>query len=212
MVSRVVTRPRLPHVLGALALASLTAGAQPASPGTVGFSYKDWGLQCDNTRTCRAAGYQNDEDGGNAPVSILLTRVAGPDQPVKAEVMLGQMDGPALPKQLSLQINDTKLGALAYKAADGTAVLSPAQVVYTRQVTRAWSIFFVGMALVSTGLFLFAPLVVWSTFANLLGGPLIALMFVGEYLWRRHALPEETPATMADAVRAWKSQRADKTP
>lgn len=91
-------------------------------------------------------------------------------------------------------------------------VLSPAQVAYTRQVTRAWSIFFVGMALVSTGLFLFAPLVVWSTFANLLGGPLIALMFVGEYLWRRHALPEETPATMADAVRAWKSQRADKTP
>lgn len=88
-------------------------------------------------------------------------------------------------------------------------VLSSAQLVYTRQVTLAWSLFFAGMALVSTGLFLFAPVVVWSTFANLLGGPLIALMFVGEYLWRRRALPEEKLATMADAVRAWKAQRSD---
>lgn len=91
-------------------------------------------------------------------------------------------------------------------------VLSPAQAAYTRQVTLAWCVFFAGMALISTLLFLFAPVAAWSTFANLLGGPLIALMFVGEYLWRRHALPEETRATMADAVRAWKAQRSDKAP
>jgi len=91
-------------------------------------------------------------------------------------------------------------------------VLSPAQAAYTRRVTLAWCIFFAGMALVSTGLFLLAPVVAWSTFANLLGGPLIALMFVGEYVWRRRALPEEKPATMADAVRAWKAQRSDKAP
>lgn len=91
-------------------------------------------------------------------------------------------------------------------------VLSPAQAAYTRRVTLAWCLFFAGMALVSTLLFLLAPTVVWSTFANLLGGPLIALMFVGEYLWRRHTLPEEKQATMADAVRAWKAQRSDKTP
>jgi uncharacterized membrane protein len=91
-------------------------------------------------------------------------------------------------------------------------VLSPAQAAYTRQVTLAWCVFFAGMALISTLLFLFAPVAAWSLFANLLGGPLIALMFVGEYLWRRHALPEETRATMADAVRAWKAQRSDKAP
>lgn len=91
-------------------------------------------------------------------------------------------------------------------------VLSSAQLVYTRQVTLAWSFFFAGMALVSTGLFLFAPVAAWSTFANLLGGPLIALMFVGEYLWRRRALPNEKQATMAEAVRAWKAQRPGKTP
>lgn len=91
-------------------------------------------------------------------------------------------------------------------------VLSPAQAAYTRQVTLAWCVFFAGMALISTLLFLFAPVAAWSLFANLLGGPLIALMFVGEYLWRRHALPEEKRATMADAVRAWKAQRSDKAP
>ena len=89
-------------------------------------------------------------------------------------------------------------------------VLTPAQAVYTRQVTVAWCLFFGAMAMVSTGLFLWAPVVAWSTFANLLGGPLIALMFTAEYLWRRHALPEEKRASLADTVRAWKSQRSDK--
>jgi len=121
---------RLSALLPLLMLASwLPVHAAPAAAVSgLSFTHNDWTLACDNTRTCRAAGYQNDEDGGNAPVSILLTRLAGPDQPVKAEVMLGQYDETTLPKQLSLQINDTKLGALAYKAADGTAVLSPAQV------------------------------------------------------------------------------------
>lgn len=88
-------------------------------------------------------------------------------------------------------------------------VLSPAQLAYTRRVTGAWCLFFVGMAVMSTLLFALAPVVVWSTFANLLGGPLIVLMFVGEYFWRRHALPDDKPSTMADAVRAWKAQRAN---
>ena len=89
-------------------------------------------------------------------------------------------------------------------------VLTPEQEVYTRQVTLAWCLFFVAMGLVSTGLFLWAPVVAWSTFANLLGGPLIALMFAVEYLWRRYALPEEKRTSLADTVRAWKAQRSDK--
>lgn len=48
---------------------------------------------------------------------------------------------------------------------------------------------------------------IWSTFANLLGGPLIATMFIAEYFWRSIALPGEPRATMADAVRAWQSHR-----
>lgn len=120
---------RLSALLPLLLLAPiLPAHAAPAATSGLGFTHNDWTLACDNTRTCRAAGYQNDEDSNNAPVSILLTRRAGPDQPVSAELMLGQYDEITLPRQLSLQINDAKLGALKYNAAQGTAVLSPAQV------------------------------------------------------------------------------------
>lgn len=85
-------------------------------------------------------------------------------------------------------------------------VLSPAQAVYTRKVTVAWSLFFVAMALVSTVLFFAAPLTVWSTFANLLGGPLIGAMFVCELVVRRIALPNEARSSIAEMARAWRSE------
>ena len=91
-------------------------------------------------------------------------------------------------------------------------VLSDKQFAYTRKVTLTWSLFFMLMALGSALLFLLAPTAVWSVFANLLGGPLIGLMFVGEFVWRRVALPGETRATMADAIRAWKTHNAEKAP
>jgi uncharacterized membrane protein len=91
-------------------------------------------------------------------------------------------------------------------------VLSDKQFVYTRKVTLAWSVFFAAMALGSVLLFLLAPTPVWSVFANLLGGPLIGLMFVGEFVLRRLALPQEPRATMADAIRAWKTHNAEKAP
>ena len=91
-------------------------------------------------------------------------------------------------------------------------VLSDKQFVYTRKVTLTWCLFFLAMALSSVLLFVLAPTAVWSVFANLLGGPLIALMFVGEFVWRRVALPDEARATMADAIRAWKTYNAEKAP
>lgn len=90
-------------------------------------------------------------------------------------------------------------------------VLSARQVAYTRWVTKAWTTFFLGMATVSTTLFLLAPVAVWSMFANLLGGPLLGAMFVGEYLWRFRCLPAHERSTLADAVRAWKKHGSDPT-
>jgi uncharacterized membrane protein len=58
---------------------------------------------------------------------------------------------------------------LARKVHGG--VLSERQVAYTRWVTKAWTVFFLTLAAVSTALFLLAPVAVWSVFANLLGGP-----------------------------------------
>ena len=40
------------------------------------FQHQDWELACDNTGTCRAAGYQSDDDF-EQPISMLLTRQAG---------------------------------------------------------------------------------------------------------------------------------------
>lgn len=89
-------------------------------------------------------------------------------------------------------------------------VLSARQLAYTRRVTLAWTLFFVAMATGSVLLFLLTPNAVWSTFANLLGGPLIGAMFVAEFLWRRVALAGEDRTTIADAIRAWKARNADK--
>jgi uncharacterized membrane protein len=74
---------------------------------------------------------------------------------------------------------------------------------YTRRITLAWTLFFVGIALCSTLLFAFAPIVTWSTFANYLALPLVAVMFVAEYGCRRLALPGMRPSSMLDAVRAY---------
>lgn len=87
--------------------------------------------------------------------------------------------------------------------------LTHQQMIYTRKVTLAWTIFFVGMALVSSLLFVLATASMWSMFANLLGAPLIALMFVGEFLWRIRSLPSEQRSTLADTVRAWRARRPD---
>lgn len=90
--------------------------------------------------------------------------------------------------------------------------LSGRQVVYTRQVTQAWTAFFVGMVTVSIALFTAAPVATWSVFANLLSAPLIGAMFLGEYVWRMRVLPRHERPTLAEAVRAWKHQSSDPAP
>lgn len=62
--------------------------------------------------------------------------------------------------------------------------LSPDIEHYTRHVTWAWSLFFAVQIMLSLGLYTFSPLSVWSTFINVLNGPLIALIFICEYAYR----------------------------
>ena len=54
----------------------------------ISFSHEDWELACDNTGTCRAAGYHTDGNSFERMVSVLLTRKAGTNTPVKAEFMM----------------------------------------------------------------------------------------------------------------------------
>ncbi|MFP8967465.1 DUF1176 domain-containing protein [Pokkaliibacter sp. CJK22405] len=59
-------------------------------PG-VHFEHGDWEVSCDNTRTCRMAGYQ-DESSQSASLSVLLERTAGPSTPVLGQFQLGTYD------------------------------------------------------------------------------------------------------------------------
>lgn len=75
--------------------------------------------------------------------------------------------------------------------------LTPQELRYTRQVTAAWAVFFVLMTAATLGFYLFAPLRVWSVFANFCSLPLVALMFAGEYAIRRRVLPQVKPGILS---------------
>ena len=64
----------------------LCVGSAAANAAAVTFSHKDWDLSCDNTLTCRAAGYA--ADGEESGSTVLLTRKAGSGEPVGNQVML----------------------------------------------------------------------------------------------------------------------------
>jgi hypothetical protein len=80
---------------------------------------------------------------------------------------------------------------------------TPAMVVYTRKVTLAWTLYFVGMSLISIGLFAFASFDKWALFANLLTPVAVVVMFGAEYLLRYQLHPEFERTTVADAIRSY---------
>ncbi len=67
-------------------LLALCMGGTAAHAAAVTFSHKDWDLTCDNTLTCRAAGYA--DEGEQQGSAVLLTRKAGSGEPVVNRVML----------------------------------------------------------------------------------------------------------------------------
>jgi uncharacterized membrane protein len=87
-------------------------------------------------------------------------------------------------------------------------VLSPAMVVYSRRVTQLWLLYFGGMALLSLGLFAFAPWALWSAVANFATPLTIAALLVGERWWRYRLHPEFERASIMAAVQAYRSPRA----
>ncbi len=123
------------HILAyALGIAVLFGGActaRGAEPEPVTFQHQDWELVCDNTRTCRAVGYQ--DESNSPPVSVLFTRAAGPGTATTAQVTLGEdweqsaFDG--LPERftLTLSIDGRALGGIAMRRDDAVADLTPAQ-------------------------------------------------------------------------------------
>jgi uncharacterized membrane protein len=72
---------------------------------------------------------------------------------------------------------------------------------YTRGVTWAWCGFFGAQLATSLALFLWAPISAWSLFVNVLGLPLIILMFVAEHAYRMVHLRDPPRYTMSDVRR-----------
>ncbi|MFK3739308.1 DUF1176 domain-containing protein [Massilia sp. TN1-12] len=93
---------------------------------SLNFQHKDWELVCDNTRTCRAAGYHPETVPLRA--SILLTRRAGPNQPVAVQIQLADDDRHPSPSTLQMAIDGRPLGAVRIDPDDNTGTLSDAQV------------------------------------------------------------------------------------
>nr|WP_314543840.1 DUF1176 domain-containing protein [uncultured Massilia sp.] len=114
-------------LIGILACASALANAYPRSDlPSINFQHNDWELVCDNTRTCRAAGYHAGEDEGNA--TVLLTRKAGPDQAVKAELQIAEHPDHTPPTQLQMRIDGHALGVVHIDRDTRRGTLSSAQV------------------------------------------------------------------------------------
>ena len=81
--------------------------------------------------------------------------------------------------------------------------LSALELRYTRQVTVAWVIFFLGNVAANFLLFEFAPLSVWSVFVNFCSLPLILLMFAAEYAVRRRVLPQVQSSGLIATLRVY---------
>lgn len=78
----------------------------------------------------------------------------------------------------------------------------PALVIrYTRTVTQVWTMFFGVMSLSSLALFFSGQIAAWSLLVNVLTPPLIAAVFLLEYLVRRQCVPPDMRTGLVDSVR-----------
>ncbi|WP_306393965.1 DUF1176 domain-containing protein [Telluria beijingensis] len=113
--------------MAALAAANCLVPLQAAELPQLRFQHHDWELACDNTRTCRAAGY-HPEDGRNPPLTVLLERKAGPGQAFDARLRLGDADDAIdLPTTLAMQVDGRALGTVTLDREEAAGNLSASQ-------------------------------------------------------------------------------------
>jgi uncharacterized membrane protein len=84
--------------------------------------------------------------------------------------------------------------------------LTTAMRHYTRWLTQLWAMYFVAMLAVSLLLYTLAPWPWWSLFCNVLTPLAVAVLFVGEHLWRRWRHPEFERVRLLSAVQAFRQR------
>ena len=102
-----------------LLLTLLPVAAMATSIQGIGENYQDWDLVCDNTGTCRMAGYQ---EKGDDPVSILFTRAAGENAAVEGKFTIlpfGEADRDVqVGQDIEIWLNGKSLGKVKHISDD----------------------------------------------------------------------------------------------
>ena len=110
-----------------LLLTLLPVAAMATSIKGIG-NYQDWDLVCDNTGTCRMAGYQ---DESSDPVSILFTRAAGENAAVEGKftiVPFGETDRDVqVGQDIEIWLNGKSLGKVKHISDDAPDKLTEEQ-------------------------------------------------------------------------------------
>ena len=110
-----------------LLLALLPVVAMATSIKGIG-NYQDWDLVCDNTGTCRMAGYQ---DESSDPVSILFTRAAGENAAVEGKFTIlpfGETDRDVqVGQDIEIWLNGKSLGKVKHISDDAPDKLTEEQ-------------------------------------------------------------------------------------
>ena len=110
-----------------LSLLPFTAMAASTSIKGIG-NYQDWDLVCDNTGTCRIAGYQ---DESSDPVSILFTRAAGENAAVEGKFTIlpfGETDRDVqVGQDIEIWLNGKSLGTVKHISDDAPDKLTEEQ-------------------------------------------------------------------------------------
>ena len=110
-----------------LLLALLPVVAMATSIKGIG-NYQDWDLVCDNTGTCRMAGYQ---DESSDPVSILFTRAAGENAAVEGKftiLQFGEADRDVqVGQDIEIWLNGKSLGTVKHISDDAPDKLTEEQ-------------------------------------------------------------------------------------
>ena len=110
-----------------LLLTLLPVAAMATSIKGIG-NYQDWDLVCDNTGTCRMAGYQ---EKGDDPVSILFTRAAGENAAVEGKFTIlpfGEADRDVqVGQDIEIWLNGKSLGTVKHISDDAPDKLTEEQ-------------------------------------------------------------------------------------
>ena len=111
-----------------LLLTLLPVAAMATSIHGIGANYQDWDLVCDNTGTCRMAGYQ---DESSDPVSILFTRAAGENAAVEGKFTIlpfGETDRDVqVGQDIEIWLNGKSLGTVKHISDDAPDKLTEEQ-------------------------------------------------------------------------------------